>query len=128
MKLILAATICFLGAHAYAADSCTDRTHKIVEAGVPLDLLDQMAEKSVKANLSYGDTAVVINYGLLSREKRFFAINLKTGEVEKYHVSQGKGNGKDVSDKAELSNAPNSHNPPNGLLKIEGPTVGRQGQ
>ena len=105
------------GVDASPENDCRARTRKIVDAGVPLDLLERMAKDPQTAKTNSGDHAFIVDYSKTPHDKRFFSIDLKTGDVQGYRVSHGKGSGPaDHVDR--LSNEYGSHASPEGLFKI----------
>ena len=105
------------GLSASPENDCKARSQKIVDAGVPLDLLERMAKGSDAGKTNSGDRAFVVDYSKPPHDKRFFSIDLKTGDVQGYRVSHGKGSG--PADHVDhLSNDYGSHDSPEGLFKI----------
>lgn len=82
-------------AHGFVAqaESCDAKFKKLVEAGVPMGLLNQMAAKVQDRAAVAKDHIALIDYSKPAAEKRMFIINLEDGSVQRHRVSHGRGNG-----------------------------------
>src|ERR1700722_4557622 len=98
-----------------AADDCASKTQKMAAAGVPLNMLNDLAKAGTALN-AHSTKVFIADYGRPDSQKRFFEIDLLTGDVSRYVVSDGKV---PPGSSDRLSNTPNSHLPPAGLMRIE---------
>lgn len=80
------------------SNGATSQFEKIVAQGVPSGSLERIMTyitESEQQSPDYATPTYVasIDFSLPSTEPRLFLINLKTAEVESYHVSHGRGSG-----------------------------------
>ncbi len=93
---------------------------KLFEA---LEYLEENAEKFENKNYM-----VLIDFGKLSSQKRFYLINLKTGDVESRLVAHGRGSDQNNDRRADdFSNTPESYQSSLGFFKTAETYVGIHG-
>lgn len=92
LKVIFSVVFLF-GSGALAQDICTHYT-KFLQSGINKNALNQALnfykKNHVKENFK-ADYILIADYSMNSGNKRFYILNLKTGEVETERVSHGSG-------------------------------------
>jgi hypothetical protein len=94
LRALIPATL-FLAFHPLVhASTCEAKLKRIAEAGVPINLFNQMARSVNDHTAGVKDHIALVDYTKPSSEKRMFIINLNDGKVMRYRVSHGIGNAK----------------------------------
>lgn len=72
--------------------NCADKIDSLAKAGVPINLMNEMAAKVAnhKGKAKAGQRVGLVDFSKSSLEKRFFIIDLETAEVKLHRVAHGK--------------------------------------
>lgn len=76
---------------AAAPQSCETAIQGLTAQGVPLNLLNQMADRAVTLKKTPGTHVVIVDYSKPKNEKRMFVIDLAKQHAVAYHTSHGTG-------------------------------------
>lgn len=101
-----------------------------VKQGVPVPALDKAISlyQNLINQLSNFDYIAIIDFSVHSKNKRFYLLNLKNGEIKKFVVSHGVGSDPEHTGKVvNFSNTPNSRATSYGAYRTESRYFGKNG-
>lgn len=89
--------------------------NRILKSGVPRKAFDRALKKMGSSVVKKKDRMVIIDFSKKATERRFYYINLKSGAVERHHVSHGKNSGGFGARATRFSAKSGSHQTPPGF-------------